>query len=685
MNRLENYQDFGHPHQHTARMLLQISPILNQIYLDQWHYLSEINAQNMLELDAEQHRLSLANGMLCLDFSVEHPVIQRKYQYPDLNYDKLEHFILTEVPFFTGDLSAHHPTTIKTKAHVLRQTLIEQVFVWVDGENRVEQFLYNIQLPDAVAIDELLIEQNYYHDAHLTAFVQQGTTIPLAVEINLKHLCLVNSVQGEFFIQVNALVQHLDRLSYQANQFMPNSLLRLLEVRYKEQFILDQLLDEQRDFTLLAQHAAEVPHLLGYSRLAQRGHWQRQDLLSKQQFLSEQPGYWDEIQLRHFPLIHYSRTVNWLFRQPAMINDWLSQNINHPGAKVAVTALSFIDTASIAPQVILLTLKYFKQISARILLWECHHYAEKEQWFCQENLSAADIESHLTQNTQVVQTPIKNSILYIEEWQNFLRQKNQQVPQTAKRVYSQLSRVMQAYMRFLQQICDKLPADLVRFIDPESHQHPELFQLLKQHHLKMDDFRHYFRHAIRPGQANHTVFDREVADYLIVSFQEGRHFSKNTSWNALYSQSCHWHHHLMLEDMIRQLKFRVSIDEWPRISPMEQMFFAGWRYQELHSLQQIIDESLHFKHCLAVSYAERIAEHQYVAFSMQHIQQADLKFTLGCVYQFGRLSFDQLRQMNNVIPDTYMINQAKDFIDELNDYLNVESYHPELASLERFQ
>ena len=55
------YENIYHPHQKTAQALLQVSGVLNQIYLDQWHYLADVTAQNMLEIDTNLHTLGLTH------------------------------------------------------------------------------------------------------------------------------------------------------------------------------------------------------------------------------------------------------------------------------------------------------------------------------------------------------------------------------------------------------------------------------------------------------------------------------------------------------------------------------------------------------------------------------------------------------------------------------------------------
>ena len=681
------YEHVYHPHQKTAQALLQLSDVLNQIYLDQWHYLAHVTAQNMLEIDTTAHILSFANGLIKLHFSVQQPLLRIEYAYPDKKYDKLTQFLLREMPFFTGNFASQHPTTVKTRSQVLRQTLIEQVFEWIQGEDRIERFIYNISLGDAEAIDELLISENYYHEAHLTQFAKYGIQVPLEVELNLKHLCLVNSVQGEYFIQVNALVQHYDRMCYSANRFMPQALYRIMEITFVDQFHLEMLLDQQDELQILIPHAIQYPHLLGFSRLMQRGCWQNQDIFSKHNFLQKNAFCWDEMLLKQSPVAHYSRTVNWLFKQDALVNDWISQQINHPSIRITMVALSFNDCSAIHSQVMLQTLRYFRGVAARLFLGECHEYAKRHHWF--DPINRIDVAIS-TNNSSVVNQDmptqeITHSILYIEEWLNLLQQKSQSNPQVVKQVYLRLSRVIQAYMRFLQQLSLQLPKELIPYIDPNKQQQPEFFYLLKQYKLKTDDFRQLFRHPSVPLLGSISVFSSDVADYLLEYFQQRRDMSKNVTWTGLFAQSCRWHIHLRRQQSYQELRGRVQVESWQRVSPMPVMYFSGWSFKELHSLDDIVEESMSFKHCLAVSYTERIVEHEYVAFHMQHLHETELSLTLGCHFNYGRLEFDQVRLQNNIIPDYSIISSAQLFVDELNDYLRLESYNPEVASLDRFK
>ena len=683
------YENIYHPHQKTAQALLQVSGVLNQIYLDQWHYLADVTAQNMLEIDTNLHTLSFANGLLTLHFSTQDTLLRIEYAYPEHNYDKLIQFLLVEMPFFTGNQATQHPTTVRSRAQVLRQTLIEQVFEWIHGEDRIEQFIYNISEQDAIAIDELMMGENYYHEPHLTRFARSGLQIPLEVELNLKHLCLVNSIQGEFFIQVNALVQHYDRMCYASSRFMPQALYRIMETTFSEQFHLNALLEQQNELKILIPHAIEHPNLLGFARLMHRGYWQQQDLFSRKSFLLNQSQYWDDLLMWNFPVFHYPRTVNLLFKQDALVNDWLSQEINQPSVRISMTALSLVDCSSIHPQVMLLTLRYFKGIAARLFLRECHDYAIRHDWFnpAHNSLSIA-IKREDGETSYIappVQVPITNSMLYIEEYLSLLSYKSIEKPQVLKQVYVRLSRVMQAYMRFLQQITTQIPQDLIAYIDPESQQRPDFFYLLKEHNIKVEDFRALFRHPMVPLVGSINVFSSDVSDYLIEYFQQRREMSKNVTWQGLFTQACRWHIHLRRQKTYDQLRARVGVESWEPISPMSTMYFNGWRYCELNSIDDIVQESIYFKHCLASSYTERIADHEYVAFHMQHLQETHLNLTLGCHFQYGRLVYDQVRLQNNLIPEHSIIETAQAFVNEFNDYLRLESYNPEALSLDRFK
>ena len=106
---------------------------------------------------------------------------------------------------------------------------------------------------------------------------------------------------------------------------------------------------------------------------------------------------------------------------------------------------------------------------------------------------------------------------------------------------------------------------------------------------------------------------------------------------------------------------------------MQKIYFEDWCYEELNSLKRIIQESVVFKHCLAMSYSQRIAEREYVAFHMTHIDDPTQEMTLGCFYKLGRLEFDQLRLPSNQIPEQQFHVKAMAFIQDVNQHLKWKS------------
>ncbi|QOW46082.1 MULTISPECIES: hypothetical protein [Acinetobacter] len=651
------------PHQWTAQQLLKIAPALFSIFQEQWRYLQHIHAQNMLQIDEKNKRISIANGLLIIDFNQESEMLQLHVQ-DALAVEKISKFILQDMIFFTGNRLAQHPTTVKTNVQVLRQILMEQAFQWVDAENRIEQFIYNISVPDAVLIDQLLIQQHYYDQPHLTAFAEHGVQVPLEVELNIKHLCLVNSIKGEQFIAVNELISSYEELCFSAQQFLPQDIYCLVQCFYPEQFSLMNLIDHQQDFQLLRQHAIEKPHVLAYAKLMHRGYWQYQDLLDKKHFLDAKSLYWDDSQLARLPVFYQSKAVNWIFKQKLELNLWLSQVIQSPNVRVAVTALSFLDCSHIHPQVILLTLKYFENIAGRLFLSDCRHLSLEQQWFLNpENQKYRLNESreHLDQKNA-----ISASMLYIEEWLELVHILSKNNPKLLKKCYVKLSRVMQAYMLFLQHIISTLPTELWDFIDPKTHQQHDFFKALKQSKTEVIAFRQYFKYHFTQQQRSISVFDSYVADYLLDHFAQQRFVNKNLTWQGLFQQAYEWHQQFEFDSTLNYLKSRIETESWQAISPEPIIYFEGWCFEELHELERVIQESVDYKHCLAHSYTERMLAQEYVAFHIYPEQYPAQCLTLGCVYKDDQLYFDQLKYPSNRAADESCLNKVYAFIAEFN-------------------
>ena len=101
------------------------------------------------------------------------------------------------------------------------------------------------------------------------------------------------------------------------------------------------------------------------------------------------------------------------------------------------------------------------------------------------------------------------------------------------------------------------------------------------------------------------------------------------------------------------------------MSPQLILFFEGWRFEELSSITRIIEESKRCRHCLAVSYSNKIVEGEYVAF---HVSQFETQqhMTLGCVIQQQQLIFDQLEYPDNTPASPEVIEVANKFIQWFN-------------------
>lgn len=699
INQMQNHQ--MQSHQHTAQKLLDHSTVLKQIFQDQWFHLWSLTPQNTWVIDHDQQQLLIADGLLSVHFSVDADaqalpeqaalnLVQFRSAHPDLNLHKIVDFIFNDINFLVRDFTAQNSLFLQSKVQLFRQLLVEEVFAWVDGENRIEQYLYNINLNDAEQLDQIMIQAGYYEQAHLTAFATSGTAIPLSVELNFKHLSLVNSILGDNFLNVQQLIPLFDQLCSSARQFMPAHLYRIIETSFNDQFNLGQVLQYQNDFKLLIKHAKEQPKLLAFSQWIKRGYWQYSDIFSKKNFTQAGSMYWDDRISTKFPLFYFNRTVNWLFKQDTVLIDWVANQLDDVNVRVAVTALSFVDTSQIHPQIILQTLDYFKSITGRLFIQESSHYAQENHWF---SLNSADVKSSilyykhsyaLRSATQPLatqrhhRTEITDSILYIEEWLHLLYSISKDDQRLAKQVFNRLSRVMQAYMLFLQKTIQHLPEALIAFIHPTRQQDPKFHHLLHDHQINVDDFRQRFKHPMLQFNRSTSVFNSYVADYLVDYFYQHKSLAKNVTWSGLYQQAVRWHQQIHFQDTLSKLRLRIRKESWRRVAPQEMMFSERWKFIELNSLEQIIHESVSYKHCLALSYTERIADGEYVAFHMSNLADENIHLTLGCYFKFDQLHFDQLRLPNNEQASKDIELDALAFVKQVNQYLIWDFKEPKI-------
>lgn len=665
-------------HQQTAQQLLDYSVSLKQLFQDQWFYLWTLTPDNLFVVDSDHQQLLIADGLLKVEFKQSPAgLIQFSTSHPEISVQKLADFVANEISFLIRDLKAQHSLFLKTKVQLFRQLLVEEVFKWVDGENRIEHYLYNLNLHDAQALDQIMMDAGYYEVAHLTAFAASGTTIPLSVELNFKHLSLVNSILGANFLTIQPLMLAYDQLCFSAESFIPAPVYRIIETTFHDHFTLAQVIEHQTEFNLLLNHAKEQPQVLVFASWIKRGYWQYSDIFSKKNFTTANSPYWDEQISSRFPLFYFNRTVNWLFKQDKLVIDWVAKRIDQINVRVAVTALSFVDTSQIHPHILVLSLKYFKSIAGRLFVQACHDAADKNAWFLLENSSDESTQSTVkhpyvlrdTVANTSNKTEISASVLYLEEWLHllYLQAKNDQ--RVAKHVYKNLSRVMQAYALFMQRLIDGLPNELIGFIEPHTQEHPQFLAILQKHQFEKEKFRKIFKHPVLQFNRNTSVFDSYVADYLLDYFHQPQTLPKNITWSGLYQQAVRWHQQIHYQDTLSKLRLRLDIETWRRVSPQEIMFTERWKFIELNSLEQIIHESTSYKHCLALSYTERIAEGEYVAFHMSSLDDEDIHLTLGCYFKFEQLHFDQLRLPNNEHASKDIVQDAKLFIQQVNQHL----------------
>lgn len=668
-------------HQKTAQKLLEQSHTLKDLFQDQWFYVWSLTPQNLFIIDQENKKLSIADGLLALEFC-EHgnELIRFSTPHPQISVQKIADFIFNEISFLISDLKAQNSLFLQTKVQLFRQLLVEEVFKWVDGESRIEEFLYNISAKEAHEIDQLMIDAGYYSDFYLTEYATLGKNIPLTVELNFKHLCLMNSILGENFLATQKIIPIYEQLCLSAESFIPQPIYRIIETSMGDHFCLADILEHQQDFELLMDHAKESPQLLAFAQWMKRGYWQYRDIFSKQNFLSENSEYWDQSLKKNYPICAFKRTANWLFKQDSLVVDWIAQNIEDANVRVTMTVLSFLDTTKFHPQIILSTLKYFKSSAARIFIQECSQFATKNNWFDVDNdqqeqemgeISQPEHPYVLVDDQPIIANHqnIRPSLLYIEEWLHLLSMMSAKDPKIAKTVFKQMSRVVQAYMLFLHHLIKDIPNDLIDFIEPETQQNPLFFHALRKHQIDVDDFRKLFKHQNVHLNQSLSIFDSYVADYLMDLFNQHKAIAKNVTWIGLYQKAVRWHQKAYFEDTLAKLRLKIYIDSWRRVSPQKIMFTERWKFIELNSLEQIIHESLSYKHCLALSYTEMIAQGEYVAFHMSSLENESIHLTLGCFYKFEKLHFDQLRLPNNEKPSDEMTADAQAFLEGVNQYL----------------
>jgi hypothetical protein len=656
-------------HRQIAQLILGFSPDLTAMQHQQWKILGNLNAENMFRIDQEKQTIFIMNEMFHISFALVHnqhtPFIQYNFNDQDQHAELLEDFFLNDVGFLTDQLNEQHSLFLKNKAQQLRELIAKQIYQWVDGPTRVIACLNQMSMTQAELLDRRLMVLGMAKYACFAQSKQMGTDLDPALQQHFSQLCVLHIVNGEDFLPLQGLMDCYDELCHSAAQFLPSALYRIATLTFEQKFNLDELLDHQMDFALLQPYALQQSHVLSFVRLMNRELWHKDDLLAKQNFLQPNAQIWQK-KVARLPIFDYSRTVNWLFKQDAMVLDWLSAHIQHSHVRIAVTALSFVDTSQIHPCIILLTLQYFQHTCARMFIQSCDIHATTEQWFEHQNNQSVVLKGQ-QQTVEDQRIAISPSILYLDEWMNLLRNVANKNETIVKQVYKKISRVMQAYMLHLHHIVQDLPHELLNYVHPSTHQNRGFYRTLRRHHVPVNEFRALF--YLRYQNLRVSVFDAYVRDYLIYCFNENREIAKNSTWLGLFHHAVEWHRQLHKDEILARLKQSFAVNTWNAVSPQTILQYSGWSFEELHQIERIIEESNVFHHCLAMSYAERIMQGEYVAFHMSSPHYAQ-SLTLGCHIQAGKLLFDQLEYPNNQKAEQLLVTIAEQFIQWFNEHFS---------------
>lgn len=652
-----------------AQQCLRISPELNQLYLDQMAIIGHLNAQNLIKIQQDQCRIELLDGLFYIQFHTPYALdsgaapalVDSHFYFQQCKAEALEEFFLQDIYFLTGDLKPQHSLYLRDKAKQLRQLILAQVYAWANGPKRVFEFLQQMSIVQAEIIDQQLIKAGLYTTPVMQNFVQDEQEIPQQILESLQQAFSLECLQQDEFLSIQSLMDSLDEFCFSAAQFLPPALFRIMSLSFEERFNLHELNDHTDDICLLYRHAEEQSNLLGFVRLMNRDVWHRDDLLSKRNFLENHPYLWQK-KVARLPLFDCHRAVNWIFKQPAEVLDWISNNIQHSSVRVAVTALSFVDSHHIHPQIILATLQYFQYVSARLFIHSMHEYAIQHDWF-QHQYNQAVVLKGTRQSIEDQRIAISPSILYLDEWMELLRNVVKMDDQLTKKVYLNLSRMMQAYMQHLYKITAHLPDEVLVYIQPQSQQNRDFYNVLHRYRIPFTEFRQLF--YLQSGHVRESLFDSYVRDYLVEYFSSHTEIPKNLSWTSLFNQAVVWHDQVQKQEMIAKLKKQFALVNWTPITQVSFLLYFNWRFEELKTLDRILEESKIFRNCLAASYAQQILEGQYVAFRMSH-PAVRLPLILGCQLVNGQVIFDQLEYPNNQKAEAEYSNIAMHFINWLN-------------------
>lgn len=261
-----------------AQQCLRISLELNQLYLDQMAIIGHLNAQNLIKIQQDQHRIELLDGLFyiqfctprALDSGTAPALVDSHFYFQKYKAEALEEFFLQDIYFLTGDLKPQHSLYLRDKAKQLRQLILAQVYAWVNGPERVSEFLRQMSVVQAEIIDHQLIKAGLYTTPIMQNFVQNEQEIPQQILESLQQAFSLECLQQDEFFSIQSLMDSLDEFCFSAAQFLPPAMFRIMSLSFEERFNLHELKDHTDDICLLYRHAEEQSNLLGFVRLMNR-------------------------------------------------------------------------------------------------------------------------------------------------------------------------------------------------------------------------------------------------------------------------------------------------------------------------------------------------------------------------------------------------------------------------------
>lgn len=647
--------------QDLAKQIIRISKTAEQIYIDQLDIVGSLDAQNLFQIDRSTHSIYIINHLFHVKFSEynDEKIMQIECRNKNLKTQHIEQFILNELIFLTNETESQNVVLVRNLAEKFRLLMCEQLYIWVNGQQRIVQWLQNLSAVQAEIVDHFMIKFGIYKRKIFSKSSVGHIEIPNEVILIFTDLFRLDIVLKDDFLPTRTMVQSFIDLSFSAKMFLPQTHYKIIEILHPESFNLLSYKNSFSEIKILQKHAQQHGNLLAFIKLMKPDCWSKEDVFSKKNFKNNDEKTSNSIWLDYIsqPLFNFPKDVSWLFKQDRLVINWIVENIQHSSVKVAVSTFSFIDCSSFHPNIILACLKYFQFSAARMFISSCAYYAEHNHWQAQDKLQ------HSHKHNELSNYPLKPSILYLDEWLELLAKQAKKEPLIIKSVYSNLSRVMQAFMMHLKQITACFPENLMPYIQPEQQTGRDFIYVLKHHNIQLNDFRQIF--YLRQNHVRESIFDAYVRDYLMHYFSENTVISKHVTWLGLFHKAVDWHHEIHKTEIIEKLKSEFSHHVWVSFSRQKTIAYQHWIFEELSNLDRIIEESQRFHHCLASSYAVQIIQGEYVAFHMSSANYNE-HLTLGCHLQNGQLYFDQLEYPNNKKAEQVLVNTAKQFIDELN-------------------